>query len=108
MTMLVTLEQALRHLRQIVGDAPEPIEDHESADEVTFKATHASEIVLNFVTDEAKDDWTAEDVPGSVQAAVLLVLSDLWEHRAGSAGEDVFLSAAAKSLLQRYRDPTLA
>jgi len=103
---LVTLDQAMRHLRIIQGE--EVAEDHADADEVEFKASHASEIVLNFVTAEDKDDWTAEDVPGSVQAAVLLVLSDLWEHRAGSSGEDVFLSTAAKSLLQRYRDPTLA
>lgn len=107
MTMLVTLDQALRHLR-LGSDDGGSDEEHEDAAEVEFKATHASEIVLNFVTHEDKGDWTDEDVPGSVQAAVLLVLSDLWEHRAGSDADDVFLSTAAKSLLQRYRDPTLA
>lgn len=106
--MLVTLEHALRHLRLIVGDAPEPITAHEDASEVEFKAKHASEIVLNYVTDADKDDWTDAAVPGAVQASVLLVLSDLWEHRAGSADEDVFLSRAVQDLLRRYRDPTLA
>lgn len=108
MALLVTVEQALRHLRLLVGTAPDPITGHEDAAEVTFKATHASEIVLNFVTDADKATWTDANVPGSVQASVLLVLSDLWENRAGSADEDVFLSVAVKSLLCRYRDPTLA
>ena len=105
---LVTLEHALRHLRLLVGDAPDPITSHEDASEVAFKLNHASEIVMNFVTHEEKASWTETEAPGSVQAAVLLVLSDLWEHRAGSADEDVFLSKAAVNLLRRYRDPTLA
>jgi hypothetical protein len=108
MTMLVTLEQALRHLRLLVGDAPDPIEDHGDSAEVILKAAHASEIVLDYCTHEDRADWTDEDVPAAVQSSVLIVLSDLWEHRAGSAGDDVFLSTAVKSLLTKYRDPTLA
>lgn len=104
--MLVTLEQAMRHLRILVDDTdPETLPD---ADEVTFKATHASTIVLDFCTDEDKGDWTDGTVPGEVQAATLVILSDLWEYRAGSGEEDVFLSVAAKSLLQRHRDPSFA
>lgn len=103
MTMLVTLDQAIRHLRldDVAADSPD-------ADEVTLKATHASAVVLDFVNVDGKDDWDSDSVPGAVQAAVLLVLSDLWEHRAGSSDEDVFLSIAAVSLLRPYRDPPLA
>lgn len=107
MTMLVTLDQALRHLRLGTDDGGSD-EDHPDADEVELKAEHASEIVRDYCTHEDKGDWTDEDVPASVQAAVLVVLSDLWEHRAGSSSEDVFLSVAVKSLLTKYRDPTLA
>jgi hypothetical protein len=106
--MLVTLEHALRHLRLLVGEAPDPITQHEDAVEVEFKAKHATAIVLNYVTDPDGNTWTAETVPGAVQASVLLVLSDLWEHRAGSADEDVFLSKSVQNLLRTYRDPTLA
>lgn len=106
--MLVTLEQALRHLRLLVGDAPDPITNHDDASDVEFKGEIASGIVLNYVTDADKEEWTDETAPFSVRAAVLLVLSDLWEHRAGSADDDVFLSRAVKDLLHRYRDPTLA
>lgn len=106
MTMLVTLDQAMRHLHLIVGD--EVAADSPDADEATLKATHASAIVLDFVNADGKDDWDSDSVPDAVQAAVLLVLSDLWEHRAGSSEEDVFLSTAAMSLLRHYRDPPLA
>jgi|EndMetStandDraft_5_1072996.scaffolds.fasta_scaffold931417_1 hypothetical protein len=107
MTMLVTLDQALRHLR-LGSDDDGSDEEHPDAAEVEFKAGHASEIVLDYCTHEDKDDWTDEAVPASVQAAVLIVLSDLWEHRAGSSQDDVFLSVAAKLLLTKYRAPTLA
>jgi hypothetical protein len=99
MTMLVTLEQAKAHLR---------VTDDDSNDEIGLKATLASEIVLNYVTHADKDEWTDSSVPGSVQASVFLVLTDLWDHRGGGDDEEVFLSSAVKSLLRRYRDPPLA
>jgi len=107
MTALVSMEMAKRHLRlaeEVTGESGDVGEELDLA----AKVLQASEIVLNYVTHEDKDVWTEEDVPGTVQASVLLVLSDLWEHRAGSDTDDVFLSAAVKSLLRRYRDPAMA
>ncbi|MBO9589070.1 head-tail connector protein [Devosia sp.] len=106
---LITLEQALRHLRLVVGDLPDP-EDHPQAADVQFKLAQATGIVLDFVKDPdgSINNWTPDDCPGAVQAATAIVLSDLWENRAGSADDDVFLSFATRALLEKYRKPTLA
>lgn len=104
--MMVDLAEALVHLRLAVAPVAEP-EEHEDAGEVTSKLAQAQAIVIDYI--EAEDhEWDADSVPGPVKAAILLVLSDLWDHRSGSANEDVFLSTAVKSLLRRYRDPALA
>lgn len=109
MVNLITLEQALRHLRLFVGDLTAP-EDHPQATEVQFKLGQATGIVLDFVKDPdgTINGWTTETCPGAVQAATAIVLSDLWENRAGSAEDDVFLSFATRALLEKYRKPTLA
>lgn len=106
---LVSMERALRHLRILVGEAPEDIEDVEEFADVEFKLDQACDIVLDYLKDRDNvNDWDEETTPKTIQAAVLLVLSDLFEHRAGASGDAVFISAAVKSLLERYRDPALA
>lgn len=45
-------------------------------------------------------------VPGNVQAAVLLVLAELFENRQASTSDP--LSDAVLSLLESYRDPTFS
>jgi len=104
---LVPLEMAMRQLRLIAGD--DSPEDHEDRSEVEFRLKHATEIVLDYIKDRDNENgWTEETAPGAVQASILIVLSDLWEHRAGSSSDDVFISVAVERLLHRYRDPTLA
>lgn len=108
---LVSLTRALRHLR-LVDD--EEIDDSADLDiphieEVMEKIEDASAIVLKHIKDPDNEaELTPETTPGDIQAATLLVLSDLWEHRAGSKDEDVVLSTAVLNILRGHRDPTLA
>ena len=100
---LVTLEQARHHLR--VDEANEPDAAIESL------ITVASGIVLTHVKapDDAatsEDVWEQDAVPGSVQAATLLVLGDLYDHRQGEGANP--LSDAVLALLTPFRTPSLA
>ena len=52
--------------------------------------------------------WTAETVPGQVQAAVLLVLTHLYEKRGDDMQSDEVLWQALGRLLWRSRDPAFA
>lgn len=104
---LISLETALRHLRLVVGEMTDAAQ-HPQATEVATKLKQAEAIVLDYVQPQPDPAWAVDTAPGAVQAAVSIVLSDLWEHRAGSDTDDVFLSHAAKALLQKYRKPSLA
>lgn len=108
-TELLELKDALMHLRLAVTE-PEDPETHPQAGQVKLKLKQATGIVLDYVKDPdgSINAWTPETCPGAVQAATAIVLSDLWENRAGSADDDVFLSHATMSLLSKYRKPTLA
>lgn len=92
--MLITLDEAYAHLR---------VSEDEDALDVALKAEEASEIVLDYVTHEDKADWSEDTAPGVIKAAVKLVLTGLYDDRAGDP-----LSPAVKNVLRRYRDPTLA
>lgn len=52
--------------------------------------------------------WTADTAPGTVQAAVLLVLGHLYEHRGDDQRLDEDLWQALGRLLGRSRDPVVA
>ena len=107
MAMMALLDAA-RHLRLDITSDPY-WENTDEATDLALKLTIAEETVLDYLKNpDASAYWDEDTTPGPVQGAVLLVLSDLWEHRAGSADDDVFLSAAVKSLLHRYRDPAMA
>jgi hypothetical protein len=70
-SVLVTLTQAKGHLR---------IRHTEEDEEIQDKLDQAEDIVLDYLHMESSE-WDTENVPGRVQAAVLEVLADLWEHR---------------------------
>lgn len=108
--LLVTLAQAFRQLRLAAGTVDDAtINAHRDRDEVAFNATLATGIVLDYIKDRDNSlVWTDATAPAPVQAAILLVLSDLWEHRAGSANNDTVLSETVVRLLHRWRDPALA
>lgn len=106
--MLVTLAQAFRQLRIAMDDGETPA-THPEKDDVEFRAKLATGIVMDYIKDrENKNEWTDLTCPAPVQASILIVLSDLEEHRAGSAADDVFISEAVRRLLARWRDPALA
>lgn len=117
---------ARRHLRlpetsatgSPAGSPPTPEDD-----DLQLKVDHATEIVLDYIarpTDAAWTDeiaaWDAGSVPGSVQAAILVQLGELWRYRGDDAaneqptnpsgGDD--LSPFVKNLLRRFRDPVVA
>lgn len=107
---LVTLAQSFRQLRLIAGVVDDTsINAHPDREEVEFNAEVATGIVLDYIKDRDNSlGWTSADAPAPLQAAILLVLSDLWEHRAGSANNDTVLSETVTRLLHRWRDPALA
>lgn len=118
---LVTLAQAIGHLRLtgtfVVGSSPiDPVET-----DLTLKLAQAEDVVLNYLKIPAisPEHWTIEPdqintVPPLVQAAILLQLGELWRFRgddvdgqgpAQTAGD---LSPTATNLLRRWRDPAVA
>lgn len=104
---IIEMAEAARHLRLDTSDPYWETED-EGLD-LASKMMMAEAIVIDYLKHPAEAVyWDEDTAPFPVKAAMLLVLSDLWEHRAGSANEDVFLSSAVKSLLHRFRDPALA
>lgn len=105
MADLITSADARVHLRLTATQAAQA----DIAADLAKKVTEASEIILSYIKrPEVSATWNATTAPKDVQAAVKMVLSDLWEHRAGSATDDVVLSFAAKSLLSLYWTPALA
>lgn len=105
---LVSITRALMHLR-LISSPDEDVAYIDELEEVQAKLEDASAIVLKHIKDpENEAELDADTTPGDIQAAVLIVLSDLWEHRAGSKDEDVVLSATVLNLLRGHRDPTLA
>lgn len=52
--------------------------------------------------------WTDATVPKPVQAAVLLMLTHLWDHRGDDMAADDTLWGAIGRLLARSRDPVIA
>lgn len=117
---------ARRHLR-LAETSPtgSPIGSPVTAEDqdLQLKIDHATEIVLDYIARPADADWTAEmsawddgSVPGSIQAAILMQLGELWRYRGDDAaseqgstlstGDD--LSPMVKNLLKRFRDSVLA
>jgi hypothetical protein len=93
---LVTDEEARLHLR--VDEVPTTPTDLL----LVMKILQASEIVTDYIK-VYEHDWTSSSAPPLIKAAVLLVLTMLYDH----PSEDP-LTAGVKNILHRYRDPTLA
>lgn len=116
--MLVTLQQAVRHLRLshiVLGGSPASDDELD----LTLKIEMAEAIILDYLKFNAgsPSPWTDElDTPPVVQAAILLQLGELWRFRGDDPGsiesaptfEDGQLSKTITHLLRRYRDPALA
>ena len=61
----------------------------------------AESIIIDYLK-QPDHEWTADDVPGEIVAAILIVFSNLYERR------DTILTKAAMDLVHRHRDPALA
>ena len=101
---LVNLANAKAHLR-VTDDADNV--------DVQQKADHASALVLARCNSTAwwraiTPDWTEATVPGDVQAAVLIVLGHLWEHRGDDMAPDQVVWEAVDRLIAMKKDPVIA
>jgi hypothetical protein len=101
---LVTLAYAKSHL-QITSD--------DDNDEVQRKVEHASALVLERCGSTAywrliTATWTDQTVPGSVQAAVLVLLTHLWENRGNDMAVDEKVWASVERLTAMKRDRVIA
>jgi hypothetical protein len=115
MVALVTQAEALQQLRvSAAGLSAEALAD------LMFKADQASAIVVDYLKlpfdDGPRVDpriyppvlaapWTDANTPTLVKAAILIVLTALYDGRSPA---DELLSPAITAILHRYRDPALA
>lgn len=98
MTTLITTDEARRQLRLTEAD----LENADRAADVADKAAQASAIIVDYI--EATDnEWTSEDVPLVVKAAILLMLTQLFDDPANAT-----VSKSIKNLLRRTRPVPLA
>jgi hypothetical protein len=104
MAALVTLAVAKAHLR-----ITDPVDDYD----IELKAEQATQSVLDRCNSTAywraiTPTWTQTTVPLSVQAAILLVLAHLWEHRGDNMQPDAELWEAVTRLIRLHSDPVIA
>jgi hypothetical protein len=99
MATLVTLAQAKTHLR--ITDA-----DHDV--DIQAKVDQADGIIRNYLKAQNVAAWDETTAPKAVQAAALLMVGHLFEHRGDDMEPDETLWKAIERLLIRYRDPALA
>lgn len=89
---LVSLPRTLKHLREDAGIDLEDLEE---------KARGALDYCLSYCDNPA---FTSVDaLPPRFKSAYLLVLSDLWEHRAAQSETNLRDNAAATNLLWSLR-----
>lgn len=108
MAALITLALAKQHLRI-------PVDDTAHDPDIQSKADQSSAIIVDYLKAQADPAWTDTTVPLPVQAAMLIMLTHLYEHRGddmtptptgSTPDEDVW--NAIDRLLKRSRDPALA
>lgn len=103
---LVDESAAIVHLRLGTPLSPELQSD------LTAKLTQATNAIVDYLKPINVDPtWTTTTTPAIVQMAILLCLTNLWEHR-GDDGAPTDADAACwnaiERLLRRRRDPALA
>jgi hypothetical protein len=96
---LVTLTQARKQC-DITDDAHNEL--------LQSKIEQASDIILDYLKAQANGEWTPQTAPGRVQAATLLMVAHLFEHRGDLMQPDEALWDAIGRILARSRDPALA
>lgn len=99
--LLITLDEAKTHLHV-------PFEGTAHDVDITAKVEQAQDVILDYLKHGADPAWTAETLPRPVRAAMLLMLTHLYEHRGDDMDPDEPLWMAIGRLLARFRDPALA
>jgi hypothetical protein len=102
---LVDQPTAANHLRLAL-----PLSTEAAAD-LTAKIQQASDAIRDYLKSGTDPAWSSTTAPSIVQQAVLLLLTNYWEHRGDDAApndSDAACWMAIKRLLLRQRDPALA
>ena len=105
MTALVTLAQAKTHLR---------IEHDDDDADIALKADQATAVILDYIKyPEGWEAWDETTVPLHIQAAILIMLSKLYDDRNAGADDNPnvamgYLPPSVTALLHRSRDPAIA
>jgi hypothetical protein len=101
--LLVPLYRAKAHVRS----------NEDDSEDLYYKVEQASGIIMDYLKmTEIPVDWIKTTspvvyaIPHNVQAATLLVVSELYENREGSVSNP--LSQAVMDLLHRLRDPAMS
>jgi hypothetical protein len=82
------------------------ITDDDHDDEVRRTAAAATDVILDYLKHGADPAWDDTTVPLPVQAAILLMLSHLYEPEAEQDADKLW--GAIDRLLARFRDPAIA
>ena len=101
--VLVTLATAKLHLR-ITTAALDPGDV-----DIQLKLDQAEAVILRYLKAQADPLWVSPaTAPGNVTAAILLLLTSLYEHRGDDETLDEKTWTAIERLLVGIRDPALA
>jgi hypothetical protein len=96
---LITKAQAKNHLLIDFDDRDADLE---------MKMQQAEKIVIDYLK-RPEHGWTEQTVPKTVQAAILLVLTALFDDRNGNGDGDYLApNGPVARLLSRHRDPAIA
>ena len=103
--VLVSADQATVHLR--LGT---PLSTELETD-LTNKLQQANDAILDYLGPQINPLWDTTSVPSIVQAAILLYLTNLWEHRGDDGAPSDADNAcwmAIERLLRRLRTTAIA
>jgi hypothetical protein len=103
--LLVTPTDAAYQLRIVQGGSVEVDTDFAN------KLAIASDAIRDYLKATNDPTWDASSAPKRVQQAVMLYLSNIWEHRGDDgapADADAACWNAIARLLMRSRDPSMA
>lgn len=104
MADFITIEMADAHLGLGLLSSGD-----EREDDLQVKIDQAEAIVFDYLKADPSD-YSGEELPKHIEAAILLQLSDLWDARGGTDNEGDYLKpdGVVARLLARSRDPAIA
>lgn len=108
----ITIDEAILHLRLSLesdGNSPPDYSGDEEYPALVMKIVQAEDIIIGYLK-TINTGWDEENIPPRIKAAMLMVLSALWDDREGKedAGDYIKEDGPVARLLRRDRDPALA